>query len=320
MTPRAVVVGPSAWNTTIRVPHLPPPVSHMVQAEGYARVLGGTSAGKALHLADAGVATSLFTAVGTDADAELILGALARPRGRDSARQDSPASLTVTPWVVPGPSEHHVNLMTSAGERLSLYLDGPPHPVLTRRDRIAVHAAMATARTIVLDLCEMGRELLGEAAATEANVWADLHDYDGANPFHAPFAATAHVVVMNDDGCDDPLEVLHLLVARGARAAVCTRGARGAVGVASDGTEVQVPAAPVTVRDTNGAGDAFVAGMIAASHAQGWRAGAGGKARRGGTAVDATTLAGWMRAGASQAVRALQSDDVGPAPAVNARH
>jgi acarbose 7IV-phosphotransferase len=44
---------------------------------------------------------------------------------------------------------------------------------------------------------------------------------------------------------------------------VCTLGAAGAIAVTADGRWLEIPAEPVaTVVDTNGAGDAFLAGTV----------------------------------------------------------
>lgn len=44
---------------------------------------------------------------------------------------------------------------------------------------------------------------------------------------------------------------------------VCTRGASGALSLTADGRWIDVPAEPVAdVVDTNGAGDAFLAGVV----------------------------------------------------------
>ncbi len=285
----AVIIGPAALNTLVEVDSLPQPRSHMIFARGHRRALGGTSAGKALHLADLGVTTACFTAVGDDADAGAIREALTVP------------GLDLVAWTAPGPSEHHLNLMASHGERLSIYLDAGPMRPLAPHELEQARSAMRAARVIVPDLTPLALEFLDDARNAAGAVWVDLHDYNGRSAFHAPFRAAADVVLMNDDALPEPVALLHEMVRDGAQAAVCTLGARGAVGVAADGTVVRVEAVPTTVVDTNGAGDAFMAGMIAASLSEG-----------GSASVTGPELRRWMTAGAQQAVRALRSPSVGP--------
>lgn len=279
-TPRTVVVGPASWNTLVRLDALPEPRPHTVFARGAARTLGGTSAGKALHLADLGVPTTLVTAVGQDPEAELVLGALGR----------AGAVLEVLARRVPGSTEQHLNLMTDDGERLSVYLAVPsaaPGP-----DDRDVAARIAAADDIVLDLGAGSLELLDAARASGAALWTDLHDYDGVSEFHRPFADACSHVFLNDDGADDHRAVMRTLLDRGAETVVCTLGAQGAIALTRDGW-AECPAEPAEVVDTNGAGDAFLAGYLAAHRA-------------------GEPTAGCLRAGAVQATRALASPHLGP--------
>ncbi|MFD6140527.1 carbohydrate kinase family protein [Promicromonospora sp. NPDC060271] len=276
--PRTVVAGPAAWNTLVRLDQLPAPRPHTVFARGAVRTLGGTSAGKVLHLADLGVASTLATDVGTDPEGDLILAALERARGAE-----------ILGRRVTGPSEQHLNLMTDAGERLSIYLAttaASPGP-----DAAAV-ARVAAAEHVVLDLSAVGLSLLPAAAASGATLWTDLHDYDGVAEFHRPFADACAYVFLNDDGTDDHRALMTSLLERGASTVVCTLGARGAVARTAEGW-FECPAEPVDVVDTNGAGDAFFAGFFAAH-------------------LDGAGTAECLRAGARQATRALGSRHLSP--------
>lgn len=89
----------------------------------------------------------------------------------------------------------------------------------------------------------------------------DVHDYDGTAAFHRPFLAAAHAVFCNADRLDSPVEFLRATVDAGAQLAVCTLGADGAVAIDADGTGCACARCP-TVVDTNGAGDAFLAGVL----------------------------------------------------------
>ena len=277
-SPRTVVAGPATWNTMVRLDRLPDPRPHTLFARGSVRTLGGTSAGKILNLADLGVVSTLVADVGTDPEADLILAALGRAGG-----------VEVLARRVAGPSEQHLNLMTDAGERLSIYLAVPeasPEP-----DATAV-ARVSAAEHVVLDLSAVGQALLPAAVAGGATLWTDLHDYDGVAEFHRPFADACSFVFLNDDGTDDHRALMTALLERGASTVVCTLGARGAVARTADGW-VETAAEPTEVVDTNGAGDAFFAGFFAA-HLGG-----------AGTAE-------CLGAGAKQATRALGTRHLSP--------
>jgi sugar/nucleoside kinase (ribokinase family) len=270
-----VVCGPASWNHVVALDHLPEPVPHMQFALGDHHTLGGTSAGKALHLTQLGRATQLHTVVGTDPVARLIEEALAR------------GGVPVTFERVAGPSERHLNLMGPAGERVSLYLDVPGDPEADVPP--GWDEDVRSARAVVLDLSARSRALAALTASYDVPVWTDVHDYDGRSAFHQPFLDVASFVFMNADKLADPLPFLRSTVSAGARAAVCTLGAEGAVAVGSDGGVHRVPAAPVAqVVDTNGAGDAFMAGFLVAT-------------LDGGDVDDA------LAAGAAQAATALGS-------------
>ncbi|WP_019136845.1 carbohydrate kinase family protein [Cellulomonas massiliensis] len=245
---RVLVNGPASWNTLVAVEELPEARSHTVFARGHRRGLGGTSAGKALTLAALGVDVTLATVLGDDEPGALVRAALAR---RGLTLLTSPAPVT----------EQHLNLMADDGSRLSVYLELPAAPPAPAP---GVLDALRTADAAVLDLAESSRPLLERARAAGVPVWCDVHDDDGSGSYPRAFVQAADVLVVSEDGPPDPRAYLRAAVDAGTALAVCTRGARGALALDADGWW-EVDAAPATVVDTNGAGDAFVAGLLAAT-------------------------------------------------------
>ena len=278
-----VVHGPASWNQVVDLDELPAPRPHMQFARAHRHVLGGTSAGKAAHLRELGVDVELHTVLGSDAAAADIEQALRR------------ASVPLAATYVDGPSERHLNLMDPRGGRVSLYLDVPGVDTdATAAATQSLKRAADGARAVVLDLSASSRAAIDEVVATGVPIWTDLHDYDGQSAFHAPFADAASFVFMNGDKASSVRELVRACVARGAQVAVCTLGADGALAVDARGEEHTVLAEPVSsVVDTNGAGDGFMAGYLAAH-------------------LDGADVRACLAAGARQAARALSTHQLCP--------
>lgn len=250
ISPTVVVCGPASWNQLILLDHLPEPVPHMQFARRSWQTLGGTSAGKALHLADLGISVRLCSPLGADDDGGLVRGALTKAGVTFEANASER-------------TERHVNLMTDSGGRVSIYVSVPSTPA--EDDLEAAGALVAAADLAVIDLSELGVLLLERDEVRQTPLWVDLHDYSGSSSFHEPFLRAADAVFMNDDRTSDPWELMSSCLERGPSLAVCTRGAEGALALEADGTKHEVAAVPADVVDTNGAGDAFMAGFVAAT-------------------------------------------------------
>jgi sugar/nucleoside kinase (ribokinase family) len=275
-----LIAGPVAWNLLIHVAELPPARPHTVFAEWHHEALGGTSAGKALNLRRLGVPVTLVTVLGDDEAGRRIAAGLAA------------AGVEVLATSSGNASERHANLMDGHGRRLSIYLTLPVavDPV-TVPDEVLDAAAV-----VVVDLAEHSRPVLRAARAAGKEIWCDLHDYDGVNEFHREFVEAADCVFVSSERLPDPEAFLRERVAAGARLAVCTSGADGAMALERGGEVVRVAAVPVAeVVDTNGAGDAFFSGFLAARLRGAGLAGCLREgARAGAAAVRSRELAGTL--------------------------
>jgi sugar/nucleoside kinase (ribokinase family) len=246
---RVLIAGPVSWNLIVHVADLPRPEPHALFAEWHHETLGGTSAGKALNLARLGAQVTLVTVAGNDDAGARITGEL-RAHGID---------VLVTPSA--NGSERHVNLMDDRGQRLSIYLTLPraAHPVEVAPGLIEA------ADVVVADLADHTRPVLRAARLAGKPIWCDLHDYDGASEFHREFRDAADYLFLSGERLADPEAFLRARTEAGSRLAVCTLGAQGAIACERGGPIVRVPATPVgEVVDTNGAGDAFFSGFLAA--------------------------------------------------------
>ncbi len=209
--------------------------------------------------------------------------------------------MTPTPGIslvatyVDGSSERHLNLADQDGGRVTIYLDVPDHPdACAPRELARLLEACSHARAVVFDLSQPSRAVIEAVAALGVPGWTDVHDYDGSSEFHAPFLQAASYVFMNDDKLDNPQDFLRSCVDRGAKVAVCTLGADSAVAMDAEHTVFHIPAGPVVaVDDSNGAGDAFMAGFLAAH-------------------LDAAEVATSLAVGAEQAARALGTVHLSP--------
>lgn len=256
MVPTVFIAGPVSWNLLIHTEVLPRPEPHTVFAQWHAETLGGTSAGKALNLRRLGVDVALSTLLGDD------------DPGRRILRRLRTAGIEVIAGLSGTGSERHVNLMDATGSRVSIYLTLPveissgSEADITRNRQ---DAAMAAADVVVVDLADHSRRFLAAARGNGTPIWCDLHDYDGRSSFHAEFRDAADVIFVSGERLPDPPGFLRDQIAGGKQLVVCTRGADGAMALSSAGEMMEVSAQPVhDLVDTNGAGDAFFAGFLAA--------------------------------------------------------
>jgi sugar/nucleoside kinase (ribokinase family) len=245
-----LVVGPASANEIIHLAALPAPVSGTHFAEQAWSTIGGTSAGKALNLAALGADVTLLTVLGADEVGTRVRESLGAAGVRVVARESRS-----------GACERHVNLMTDAGERVSIYthLPEPAQPWLPAD----AEEHLDGADVVVTDLSDHARPWVGWGQEAGVPVWADLHDYDGASAFHADFVRADHLQLSSVRMPGWREWATRVAVEQGA-GVVVTHGADGSSAVDAGGRWTDLPGGVVDVVDTNGAGDAFFAGFLVA--------------------------------------------------------
>jgi sugar/nucleoside kinase (ribokinase family) len=244
-----VVFGAASWNTMIRVDRFPPPEPASVFPPGWHETVGSSGAGTALNLARLGVAVTLRALIGDDEPGARIRNALAA------------AGVTLDAVAAPTGSARHVNLMDPDGRRISFLLHtGDPAARFGGED---VEALVAGADEVLVAITDQARPVLEISRRHRKRTWTDLHATDGERAWERDFWA-ADRVFFSGERIADPRPFMERLVRDGRELVVCTLAERGALALTRDGTWHEVPAVrAVPLVDTNGAGDAFLAGVVA---------------------------------------------------------
>lgn len=247
-----LVLGGAGVDTIVHVPELPLPYadSYMIRP-GIETRAGQTGDFVALGLSSLGLRTHHLDMIGDDPYGDLVR-AFHRDRG-----------IGFTEVPLPGGTKRAVNLVGPDGRRLSLYDDSRSR----ESDRLPeelVRSLAAASRHAHLSItypCAFALPQLREAGLT---ISTDLHNWDGENPYHEPFAYGADLVFVSTTALVDKEKTMRRIMERGrAEAVVATAGAEGAYLLTAGGlTRVPAvtPRAPVV--DSNGAGDAFAAGFL----------------------------------------------------------
>jgi ribokinase len=233
VTVRACVVGSTNVDLVLQVPSLPRAGETLLGAAAR-REAGGKGANQAVALARLGAAVSFVSAVGTDADGDWSLEQL-QAEGVDVAavaRVDAPTGLAVV-------------MVDAVGENSIVVSPGA---------NALVAAPTALAADVLLLSLEVPLETVAAAAAVgrRAGVPVVLNAAPAA-ALPAALLDDVDVLVVNENEWEALGRPTDGRV-------VVTLGAAGCR-VLEEGRSVDVPAVPVDVVDTTGAGDCFAAAL-----------------------------------------------------------
>jgi sugar/nucleoside kinase (ribokinase family) len=247
---QAVILGGASWNLMVYLHQLPAGRPQTLFAERSHEAVGSSGAGKALNLRRLGWDVTLWTLLGDD------------PPGAAIRHRFAEEGIALLSEPDPAGTMRHVNLMDRTGERISIFAN-PGTPDMEVDPAALVERAVG-ADLVSVTIFEHCRQLLTPLREAGAELWIDIHDHDGVNPYHADFIEAATFLQLSSIGMERWREFAEQTIARGARVVLCTHGADGASILTSDGW-TEVPAVRVDeVVDTNGAGDAFMAGFATA--------------------------------------------------------
>ena len=231
---------------------------------------GGAPANVAVGLARLGLATAFVGVVGEDEFGHLLKRKLAA-EGIDARLRMTPAARTGL-WFVALDANGERSFFAPTGADSADKLIDDTDVERVPQSRIfhcgssahVLRDAGETLRRAVRKAKERGM-IVSFDPNVRAHLWRDLADLTALCGDVLPFC---DVVKLSEEelqpclGAKTPHQALDALHALGVKLACVTLGERGAV--ARRGSEVvQVPAPQVAVVDTTGAGDGFVAGLLA---------------------------------------------------------
>lgn len=248
-----LVVGGVGIDTIVRVPALPLAQADSIHVGPVRDYVAHTGNGVALGLHALGHHARLIDFIGADPQAELIL-ARYRERGLDFRY-----------LVHDSGTRRSVNLVDPGGRRLSLYDGRHPDDLAMPRDFYLPH--LRQARHVHLTIMPWARALYDDAQALGLKVSTDLHDWDGERAYYHDFARRSDLVFLSTAALQGRHEqVMRQILREGrAEAVVAMAGGQGAFLLTRADQQLRHTSCADLRRpivDSNGAGDAFVAGFL----------------------------------------------------------
>lgn len=227
------------------------------------RVPGGSPANVALTLARLGRDAELLTSLGTDEAGDAVAGHLAAsgvtlaPGSTDAARTSTATAVLDADGAATYVFDLSWHVSPTARPR--------PAPAVLHTGSIA-----AVIEPGATDVRRLAAELRHEATITyDPNARpALMGTAEEARPVIESMVALADVVKVSDEDLawlaegESPDDVCRAWIGIGPAVVIVTRGGEGATAFLASGERVDVPAPPVTVVDTVGAGDSFMGGLI----------------------------------------------------------
>lgn len=245
---KILLIGNCSVDHIIHVDTLPDPKPTSLFATKHYHAVGGSGIGKALNMNKLGI-EFLFGTRFADDEAGKKVRSLLEEENIDYLVDVDPLS-TVT----------HTNLMDKHGDRISIFTsNGSPEEII----ELEKYKSLANqADIIILNISNFCKEFIPLIKKSKAEVWTDLHDYDGHNEYHQDFIDVADVIFMSSDKLRSSYEEVAENLLEDAKFVVVTHGKDGVNYYDSSKKLRRSIIDGFNQVDTNGAGDSFFTGFL----------------------------------------------------------
>ncbi len=247
-----LVLGGVSYNMMIYLEQFPPPQPQTVFSQGFHETIGSTGAGKALNLARLGFDVTLHGMIGED------------EYGRKIRSHFAATNINFLTDIDPAGTKRHVNLMDANGRRISIFISYGTHEPDVDWVRLEPHIAQAD--LVALNIVNYCRHAIPLIKKHGQEIWCDIHTYDGQEAYHQEFIDAADVLFFSSEAMPDYGAFMQRQIADGKKLVVATHGKDGSTTLTAANQWIETPILPAydaAKVDTNGAGDAIFAGVLA---------------------------------------------------------
>ena len=249
--PKVIVIGSANLDFTVAADRLPRPGETVLGREFY-QSYGGKGANQAVAARKAGADVVFLTKIGTDSNGRMMEKHLL-------SSGLPPTGLLRDPKTPTGVAL----IMVDRGGANQIAVAPGSNQMLTAEEVQRAASLMAGARVLLVQLeIPVGAVMMALTLARKTRVMTILNPAP-AQPLSTELLKLVDILTPNEGeacalgGQDDPGEAARVLVKRGARSVIVTRGKEGALLVDGEAAPQSFPAFAVDTVDSTAAGDAF---------------------------------------------------------------
>jgi len=243
------VIGGVSYDTIVQLSELPSPISQTIFSSQTYDMIGSTGSGKAIALKKLGFDVKLQGVIGQD------------EYGKKLRIRFENEQIPFLYEIDKSKTERHLNLMDNQGKRISIFLSNISFE--QEFDYNQLSPFIQEADYVILNIINYCRNYIPIIRKLHKDIWCDLHDYDGKNPYYQDFIDAADYIFFSSDLVEDYKPIMSSWILKGKKLVICTHGNKGASCLTNNDIWYEEPInSSFQLVDSNGAGDNFFAGFL----------------------------------------------------------